>query len=122
MSAITVLVAGKCRPILESGNFCGAATCFMAATKKVYCPDCPFLSVDPGFSRLDTKKEDGSPIDLQCVENNIEYAGLSDYVTILDNTSGEEAPIRGPIGTFSTMMVRCTTSYLSSTRFGSLIS
>lgn len=84
--------------ILESGNFCGASTCFMAATKRALCPDCPFLSVDPGYSRQDAVRQDGTPMDPQCVEKNMEYSKLADYVTVLDKTSGQEAPIRGPVG------------------------
>lgn len=77
--------------LLESGNLCGASTCWIAAAKKAWCPECPFLSIDPGYNRRDLKA------DPQCVQKNLAAAGLADQVTVLEKT-GQEAPIRGPVG------------------------
>lgn len=77
--------------LLESGNLCGTSTCYIAAAKKIWCPDCPFISIDPGW----TRKALGE--DPKCVEKNLADAGLSDQALVLQDT-GEEAPIRSPIG------------------------
>lgn len=79
--------------ILESGNFCGASTCLLAYAKRALCPQCKFISVDPGFER---RRSNDIPHD--CVEQNLARVGLLTEVTVLDNTVGQNAPINGPVG------------------------
>ena len=67
--------------IVESGNFCGGTTGYLALLKRLFCPACPFLSLDPGYYR---KKRHAR---LSCNVQSLEFAGLRGEVLFVDAPS-----------------------------------
>ena len=78
--------------IVESGNFCGGTTGFLALLRRELCPKCPYYSLDPGGYRRKRHAK------FTCHRASLEFAGLSDEVTFVD----EPAPALGgldlPVG------------------------
>ena len=64
--------------IIESGNLCGGVTMVLALLKKAICPECPFVSADPGWYRVVL----GQP--LSCAASTLKYGGVAAEVTLVD--------------------------------------
>jgi len=77
--------------IIESGHLCGASTCYIASIKKFLCPECPFISIDPGY----LGKELGA--DENCVLKNLQSVNLDSQVKIIKDV-GQELKLHGPVG------------------------
>lgn len=75
--------------VIESGNLCGGTTVMLALLKRIFCPDCPFLSVDPGFARQAVQQAGKTTGErLMCAERTLAWAGLQAEVEFVHDFSG----------------------------------
>lgn len=64
--------------IVESGNLCGGVTMMLGLLKRAVCPQCPFISADPGWYRL------VSGHSLSCAADTLRYGGVRNDVTLVE--------------------------------------
>jgi len=67
--------------MVESGNFCGGLTGYLALLKRTLCPSCQFVSLDPGGYRR--KRH----VKFTCNQMSLEWIGLREQVTFIDEPS-----------------------------------
>ena len=77
--------------IVESGNFCGGTTGYLALLRRELCPSCPFLSLDPGAYRRKRHAH------FSCNRDALAFAGLEDQVVFVDEPS-PVAVVEQPVG------------------------
>ena len=78
--------------IIESGNFCGGTTGFIALLRRELCPRCPYLSLDPGAYRRKRHAR------FTCHRASLDFAGLGDDVEFVDKPSPAIATFEQPVG------------------------
>lgn len=78
--------------IVESGNFCGGTTGMLALLRRELCPRCPYVSLDPGAYRVKRHASIG------CHRAALEFAGLSDQVTFVEEPSAALGALEPPVG------------------------
>ena len=71
--------------MVEVGNYCGGATLMFALLKRIYCPTCPFFSLDPGTLRTINRK--GASL-ADCHRKALAWAGTAQEVDLIDDFSG----------------------------------
>ena len=80
--------------IVEVGNYCVGATLMLSLLKRIYCPRCPFVSLDPGTLRTIDRK---GAILTQCHREVLAWAGVAEEVTLIDDFSGT-VNVEMPVG------------------------
>ena len=83
--------------MVEVGNLCGGATVLFALLKKIFCPACVFLSVDPGDTRPHTPnnrpgRSSQAMENATCHFETLERVGLGSQVTFVDDFGGAVDP------------------------------
>ena len=90
--------------IVESGNFCGAVTLTIALAKAAFCPDCPFITIDPTLQAHQTGSRDGKTrgayyraTNACSAKKTIEHFGLSSMVDAREQF-GADLSLPSPVG------------------------
>ena len=81
MFALAALTNPQPFAIVESGNFCGGMSGYLAILKRILCPSCPYFSLDPGGYR---KKRH---VRFTCHRASLAWLGLAEDVTFVDEPS-----------------------------------